>query len=99
MLSNTARRLVRGWTLFVLIFLYAPLLLVVVNAFNSSRTFAFPPTGFTLRWWSDAWNSHGMWQSLANSAAVGLGATAIALGWGRWPPSQYSATTSSVSMW
>lgn len=42
MLSNTARRLVRGWTLVVLLFLYAPLLLVVINAFNTSRTFAFP---------------------------------------------------------
>lgn len=79
MLSNTARRLVRGWTLLVLLFLYAPLLLVVINAFNTSRTFAFPPTGFTLHWWSDAWNSHGMWQSLVNSAVVGLGATVIAL--------------------
>ena len=44
-----------------------------------SRTFAFPPTGFTLHWWADAWNSEGMWKSLANSAVVGLGATAIAL--------------------
>jgi putative spermidine/putrescine transport system permease protein len=63
----------------VLVFLYAPLLLVVVNAFNASRTFAFPPTGFTLRWWADAANSAGMWQALANSVVVGLAATAIAL--------------------
>ena len=79
MLSTTARRLFRGWTVLVLLFLYVPLLLVVINAFNSSRTFAFPPTGFTLRWWSDALHSEGMWQSLGNSAVVGLGATAIAL--------------------
>jgi putative spermidine/putrescine transport system permease protein len=79
MLSTGARRLIRGWAVLVLLFLYAPLILVVVNAFNSSRTFAFPPTGFTLHWWSDAWNSEGMWQSLANSAVVGLGATAVAL--------------------
>ncbi|MHA3020415.1 ABC transporter permease [Mycobacterium sp. BMJ-28] len=63
----------------VLLFLYIPLLLVVVNAFNASRTFAFPPTGFTLRWWADAAHSAGMWQALANSAVVGLAATAIAL--------------------
>ena len=62
-----------------LVFLYAPLLLVVINAFNSSRSFAFPPTRFTLAWWADAWNSEGMWRSLANSAVVGLGATVIAL--------------------
>jgi len=79
MLSGSARAATRVWTVFVLLFLYAPLLLVVVNAFNSSRTFAFPPSGFTLRWWADAWNSDGMWASLANSVIVGLGATVIAL--------------------
>ncbi len=73
------RRLVRFWTVLVLVFLYAPLLLVVLNAFNSSKTFAFPPSGFTLRWWADAWASDGMWHSLANSVVVGLCATVIAL--------------------
>ena len=79
MLSGGARAAVRTWTVLVLVFLYAPLLLVVVNAFNASRTFAFPPSGFTVRWWADAWNSDGMWTSLANSVVVGLGATAVAL--------------------
>jgi putative spermidine/putrescine transport system permease protein len=79
MLSSAMRRLVRGWTVLVLVFLYAPLLLVVVNAFNSSKTFAFPPTGFTLRWWADAWASSGMWHSLGNSVVVGLCATVLAL--------------------
>ena len=79
MTSPTVRRAAGLWTAMVLLFLYAPLLLVVVNAFNESRTFAFPPTGFTLQWWTDAWHSKGLWQSLANSVVVGLGATAIAL--------------------
>ncbi|HJT92766.1 MAG TPA: ABC transporter permease [Mycobacterium sp.] len=79
MKSKGARRVVLVWTVLVLVFLYAPMLLVVVNAFNSSRTFAFPPKGFTVQWWLDAANSEGMWKSLANSAVVGLAATAIAL--------------------
>ena len=79
MLSTSMRRLVRVWTLFVLVFLYAPLLLVMLNAFNTSKTFAFPPSGFTLRWWGDAWASTGMWRSLGNSMVVGLCATALAL--------------------
>jgi putative spermidine/putrescine transport system permease protein len=79
MLSNGARRIVGLWTVLVLTFLYAPLLLVLVNAFNSSRSFSFPPSGFTLHWWSDAWNSAGMWSSLVNSLVVGIGATLIAL--------------------
>ena len=79
MLTTGARRAVRAWTVLVLVLLYAPLLLVVINAFNASRTFGFPPSGFTLRWWTYAANSQGMWKSLANSVVVGLGATAIAL--------------------
>jgi len=63
----------------VLVFLYTPMLLVVVNAFNSSRTFAFPPSGFTTQWWKAALHSQGMWKSLANSVVVALAATAIAL--------------------
>jgi putative spermidine/putrescine transport system permease protein len=82
MRSRRVRLTVRALAVLVLLFLYAPMLLVVVNAFNSSRTFAFPPTGFTLQWWVDSWNSEGMWKSLANSALVGLGATAVALALG-----------------
>ncbi|MDV3127764.1 ABC transporter permease [Mycobacterium sp. 21AC1] len=79
MLSTTGRRALGVWTVATLMFLYAPLLLVLLNAFNASRTFAFPPTGFTLAWWGDAARSTGMWKALANSAVVALGATTIAL--------------------
>ena len=65
MLSTGARHLVRAWTVLVLVFLYAPLLLVIVNAFNSSKSFAFPPSGFTFKWWVSAAGSEGMWKSLA----------------------------------
>ena len=51
MFSAGVRRTTRAWTLLVLVFLYAPLLLVLVNAFNRSKSFAFPPSGFTLQWW------------------------------------------------
>jgi putative spermidine/putrescine transport system permease protein len=82
MLSTGARHGVRAWTVLVLVFLYAPLLLIVVNAFNSSKSFAFPPSGFTLKWWAAAAGSDGMWDSLANSAVVGVGATVTALALG-----------------
>jgi putative spermidine/putrescine transport system permease protein len=79
MFSAGVRRTTWAWTLVVLVFLYAPLLLVVVNAFNKSKSFAFPPSGFTLQWWKAALHSEGMWTSLANSVIVGLVATALAL--------------------
>ena len=63
-----------------LAFLYVPLALVVLNAFNTSRTFAFPPTGFTLKWWHAAAHSErGAGRAAGRRCKAGLGATAIAL--------------------
>ena len=59
--------------------LYIPLLLVVLNSFNSSRTFGFPPTGFTLEWWQKAANSSGALSSLGTSILAGVCAMLIAL--------------------
>jgi putative spermidine/putrescine transport system permease protein len=78
-LSPRLRWTLRITTIVGLAFLYVPLLLVVLNAFNSSRTFAFPPDGFTTKWWSDAWHSSGARHALWTSVRAGLGATAIAL--------------------
>nr|WP_260408116.1 ABC transporter permease [Planomonospora venezuelensis] len=59
--------------------IYVPLLVVLLNSFNADRTFGWPPTGFTLRWWAAAWNSTGVRDALWTSVQAGLGATAIAL--------------------
>jgi len=59
--------------------LYIPLILIVVNSFNASKTFAFPPTGFTLEWWVAAANSTGAREALGTSIIAGAGATTIAL--------------------
>lgn len=78
-LSARTRLLFWALAAVALAFLYLPLLLIVLNAFNRSRTFSFPPTGFTLRWWSAAAHSQGAVHSLLTSVRAGLGATAIAL--------------------
>jgi putative spermidine/putrescine transport system permease protein len=62
-----------------LAFLYVPLAIVVLNAFNVSRTYAFPPTGYTLKWWRAAAHNDGALTGLENSVKAGLGATAVAL--------------------
>lgn len=78
-LSTGLRRTARVWTWVVLALLYVPLAFVVVNSFNSSRTFAFPPSRLTLQWWADAWHSRGAFAALGASVVVGLVATVIAL--------------------
>jgi putative spermidine/putrescine transport system permease protein len=78
-LSARAKIAFRVMMIIGLAVLYVPLALVLVNAFNKSRTYAFPPTGYTLKWWSRAAHSSGAIDGLENSVKAGLGATAIAL--------------------
>ena len=63
----------------VLAFLYLPLIILVIYAFNPSRLQAWPPTGFTLHWFGEAAGNSGLREAVANSLLAGLGATGIAL--------------------
>jgi putative spermidine/putrescine transport system permease protein len=78
-LTARARIVLRVATALGLAFLYVPLAIVVLNAFNESRSYAFPPTGYTLKWWHRAGDNDAAREALINSVRAGLGATAIAL--------------------
>ncbi|KAB8185468.1 ABC transporter permease [Microbispora catharanthi] len=77
--SRTSRTLLRAALVAGLAVVYVPLAVVLLNSFNSDRTFSWPPAGFTLRWWGAAWDSAGLRDALWTSVQAGLGATAIAL--------------------
>ena len=55
--SAATRTALRVFTALVLLFVHAPLALVVLNSFNTSRTFEWPPPGLTTQWWSAAVDS------------------------------------------
>ena len=78
-LSPTGRALLRLAMALGLAFIYVPLGLVLINSFNADRTFGWPPPGFTLEWWSKAWDNAGARDALWTSVKAGLGATLIAL--------------------
>jgi putative spermidine/putrescine transport system permease protein len=63
----------------VLAFLYLPLIILAIYAFNPSRLQAWPPTGFTLHWFGEAAANSGLREAIMNSVLAGLGATGIAL--------------------
>jgi putative spermidine/putrescine transport system permease protein len=63
----------------VLAFLWLPLLILVIYAFNPSRLQAWPPTGFTLHWFAEAAANSALREAIMNSLLAGLGATGIAL--------------------
>lgn len=78
-ISNNARYALMALMGVGLAFVYLPLSVVVINSFNSSRTFSWPPPSFTTQWWSKAIANTGVRKALGWSLTAGLLATAIAL--------------------
>jgi putative spermidine/putrescine transport system permease protein len=78
-LSRPLRAALLAAVAFVLIFVYAPLAVVVISSFSSSRTFGWPPPSYTLHWWKDAWKGNGAVHAIGVSVQVGLMAMAVAL--------------------
>src|SRR5690349_11720534 len=78
-LSPGTRWVLRAATSLALLFLYAPLIVIGIYAFNERRTAVWPPPGFTLSWSDKAFHNQGVRNALWTSVQAGLGATAIAL--------------------
>jgi putative spermidine/putrescine transport system permease protein len=78
-LGRGTRLALRIATAIVLVFIYVPLTLVVIYAFNESGTSAWPPTGFTLDWVKAALDNTGLQQAFLTSVVVALCATVVAM--------------------
>jgi putative spermidine/putrescine transport system permease protein len=63
----------------VLVFLYLPLGILAVLAFNESLSQAWPPTGFTFKWFGEAAANPTLISAFVNSIIVATIATALAL--------------------
>lgn len=78
-ISRSARYLLTSLMGVGLAFIYVPLSVVVINSFNASKSFSWPPQNFTTRWWSAAATNTGVREAIKWSILAGLTATAIAL--------------------
>ena len=78
-LSGSSKWLLRIAVLAALAFIYIPLIVIGIYAFNSGTTLAWPPDGLTLDWFDRAFQNEGAKDALANSLKAGLAATAVAL--------------------
>ncbi|MFF2276960.1 ABC transporter permease [Agromyces sp. NPDC058126] len=63
----------------ILIVVYVPLFVVLVNSFSTSTSLTWPPPGFTLEWWGKAFQSAGALDAVGTSVVVALVATAVSL--------------------
>jgi len=78
-LSRLSRAVLATAVVLVLVVIYAPLAVVVISSFSSSKTFGWPPPSYTLHWWGDAWSSGGALHAVGVSVQVGLLAMGVAL--------------------
>jgi putative spermidine/putrescine transport system permease protein len=76
---SASRVALRIWVTLVIAFLFFPIVLIMVYAFNTSNIQSWPIAGVTLKWFSVAWHDAEVRSSLWLSLKAGALATAIAL--------------------
>lgn len=62
----------RTFTLLYLLFLYSPILLLPIFAFNESKVMAFPLQGFTLDWFKEMASDQNLRNAAKNSLIIAL---------------------------
>ena len=73
------RMALRAWTALVLLFLFVPILLIFLYAFNTSNIESWPIPGLTTKWFTATWDDPDVRSALLLSVQAGLAATAVAL--------------------
>ncbi len=78
-LSFPARLALRLVAYGVLALVYLPLVLIFVLSFNSARSIAWPPVGFSTRWWSGFLDVESAREALITSSRLAFVAMIIAI--------------------
>src|SRR6478735_6504432 len=78
-LGKTARVILAVVTGLILVAVYVPLVVVLVNSFSTSTSLTWPPPGFTLEWWGKAFESAGAREAVLTSVQVAIIATLISI--------------------
>jgi putative spermidine/putrescine transport system permease protein len=68
-----------AWAALIMLFLFFPIAIIIVYAFNPSNIQSWPLSGLSTRWFSSTWHNAEMRQALWLSVRAGLISTAIAV--------------------
>ncbi|MHB8194318.1 MAG: ABC transporter permease [Bellilinea sp.] len=79
MTEKLNRALLPVISILILLFVLAPIFVLVISSFNESRFFEFPPTGFTLEWYQWFARSKEYQQAILISTRIAVSAAALAL--------------------
>lgn len=67
----------KGYVALVVLFLYAPIGVLIAQSFNASR-YRGHWTGFTLQWYGELFENEGILEALQNTITIGLTSAALA---------------------
>lgn len=70
------------YAIFYLMFLYAPIALLPIFAFNNSTVISFPLVGFTTEWFSQLWTDTSLWLAVRHSLIVAVSTSILATTFG-----------------
>src|SRR6266852_6868459 len=68
--SENGARLLRAFFAFVVVFLYAPIVILLIFSFNNSEVPSFPLSGFTLHWYRQFLGNSDLRGALQTSAII-----------------------------
>ncbi len=77
--SRVARIALRAWVGLVVLFLFTPIVLILVYAFNASNIQTWPIAGLSLRWFASAFANEEIRTAMVLSLKASVVATSIAL--------------------
>jgi spermidine/putrescine transport system permease protein len=77
--ARAMRGLLTGYAFFLYVFLFAPIVLLVLFSFNANEAGSFPITGWTTKWYSQVFGDYEIQDALKTTLKVGLEVTAISV--------------------
>lgn len=76
--ARLVRRGLAGWAVLMYVFLFSPIVLLIVLSFNKNPFGTFPITGWTFHWFSSIFDNPDLTSAITTSLQVALEVTAIA---------------------
>jgi putative spermidine/putrescine transport system permease protein len=67
------------WTALIIVFLFFPIVIILLYAFNASNVQSWPLPGLSTKWFSSTWHNAEVRQALWLSVRAGLLATGVAI--------------------
>lgn len=77
--ARIGRGLLTGYAFFIYVFLFAPIVLLVLFSFNRNQYGSFPITGWTTKWYSEVFGDYAIQDALKTTLKVGLQVTVVSV--------------------